>query len=38
MEYEARIAAKEQLYQEIAQSYQIVTDSKVASLLKSARE
>lgn len=38
MEYEAANAAKEQVYQEIAQNYQIVTDSQVAELLGSATE
>jgi hypothetical protein len=38
MEYEAANAAKEQLYQEIAQSYRIVTDAEVAQLLESATE
>lgn len=38
MEYEARNATREQLYQEIAQSYQIVTDSQVAQVLESATE
>jgi hypothetical protein len=35
MEYEAANAAKEQLYQEIAQSYRVVTDAEVARLLES---
>jgi parvulin-like peptidyl-prolyl isomerase len=35
MEYEAANAAKEQLYQEIAQTYRIVTDTEVARLLES---
>lgn len=35
MEYEAANSAKEQLYQEIAQSYQVVTDAEVAALLES---
>jgi parvulin-like peptidyl-prolyl isomerase len=35
MEYEATNASKEQLYQEIAQSYQVVTDAEVAALLES---
>ena len=35
MEYEAANAAKEQLYQEIAQSYQVVTDAEVAAVLES---
>jgi hypothetical protein len=34
MEYEVVNAAKEQLYQEIAQSYRIVTDAEVAALLE----
>jgi hypothetical protein len=38
MEYEAANAAKEQVYQEIAQTYQIVTDTQVAELLGSAAE
>jgi hypothetical protein len=36
MEYEARSAAREQLYQEIAQSYQIVLDGPVRELLEAA--
>lgn len=35
MEYEAVNAAKEQLYQEIAQIYHVVTDAEVARLLES---
>jgi hypothetical protein len=35
MEYEVVNAAKEQLYQEIAQTYRIVTDAEVAALLES---
>jgi len=35
MEYEASNAGKEQLYQEIAQGYRIVTDAEVAALLES---
>lgn len=38
MEYEAVNAAKEQLYQEIAQSYRVVTDAQVAGLLESTGE
>lgn len=38
MEYEAVTASKEQLYQEIAQSYRIVTDAEVARLLESTAE
>jgi hypothetical protein len=38
MEYEAVNASREQLYQEIAQNYHIVTDSQVAKLLGSATE
>jgi hypothetical protein len=38
MEYEARAAAREQLYQEIAQSYQIVLDRPVRELLEAAGE
>lgn len=38
MEYEAVNASREQLYQEIAQNYRIVTDSQVAKLLGSATE
>ena len=38
MEYEAAKAAKEQLYQEIAQSYRIVADAEVAALLESTAE
>ena len=36
MEYEARAAAREQLYQEIAQGYQIVLDRPVRELLDAA--
>jgi len=35
MEYDAATAAKEQLYQEIAQTYRIATDDEVARLLES---
>ena len=38
MEYEARNASKEQLYQEIAQSYQVVMDAEVRSLLETGSE
>jgi hypothetical protein len=38
MEYEARNASKEQLYQEIAQNYQVVMDAEVRDLLESATE
>jgi hypothetical protein len=38
MEYEARTAAKEQLYQEIAQNYQIMLDRPVRDLLEVAAE
>jgi hypothetical protein len=38
MEYEARSAAKEQLYQEIAQNYQIMLDRPVRDLLEAAAE
>jgi len=38
MEYEARNASKEQLYQEIAQNYQVVMDAEVRDLLESASE
>ena len=38
MEYEARNAAKEQLYQEIAQNYQIMLDRPVRDLLEVAAE
>jgi hypothetical protein len=38
MEYEARTAAKEQLYQEIAQNYQIMLDRPVRDLLEAAVE
>lgn len=38
MEYEARTAAREQLFQEIAQGYQIVLDRPVRELLETARE
>ena len=38
MEYEARAAAKEQLYQEIAQSYQIMLDRPVRDVLEAAAE
>lgn len=38
MEYEARNASKEQLYQEIAQSYQVVMDAEVRDLLESVSE
>lgn len=38
MEYEARRAAKEQLFQEIAQSYQIVFDGPVRELLEATNE
>ena len=38
MDYEARSAAKEQLYQEIAQSYQIMLDRPVRDLLEAAAE
>jgi len=38
MEYEARNASKEQLYQEIAQNYQVVMDAEVRGLLESASE
>lgn len=38
MEYETRNAAKEQLFQEIAQRYQIVMDEQVAKLLEPAAE
>ncbi|MGD8439011.1 MAG: peptidyl-prolyl cis-trans isomerase, partial [Holophagae bacterium] len=34
MEYEATTAAKEQLYQELVQTYRIVTDAEVAALLE----
>ncbi|MEE4273660.1 MAG: peptidylprolyl isomerase [Thermoanaerobaculales bacterium] len=38
IKYEAATAAKEQVYQEIAQSYRVVTDAEVAALLESAAE
>ena len=38
MEYEAVNAAKEQVYQEIAQGYRVVTDAEVAALLEPAAE
>ena len=38
MEYEARTAAKEQLYQEIAQNYQIMLDRPVRDLLETTAE
>lgn len=38
MEYEARAAAREQLYQEIAQGYQIVLDRPVRELLEATAE
>jgi parvulin-like peptidyl-prolyl isomerase len=38
MEYDARAAAKEQLYQEIAQTYQVVLDPRVRELLEAAAE
>jgi len=38
MEYDARAAAKEQLYQEIAQTYQVVLDPRVRELLQAAAE
>jgi hypothetical protein len=38
MEYEARNAAKEQLYQEIAQSYQIMLDGQVREVLEAGIE
>ena len=38
MEYEARTAAKEQLYQEIAQNYQIMLDRPVRDVLEAAAE
>jgi hypothetical protein len=38
MEYEARNAAKEQLFQEIAQQYQVLFDSDVRSLLESVEQ
>jgi hypothetical protein len=36
MEYEARNAAREQLYQEIAQGYQVLLDEQVRDLVESA--
>ncbi len=38
MEYEARSASKEQLYQEIAQTYQIMLDRPVREVLEAAAE
>ena len=38
MEYEARNAAKEQVFQEIAQQYQVIFDSDVRALLEGANE
>ncbi len=38
MEYEARTAAQEQLYQEIAQNYQIMLDRPVRDVLEAAAE
>lgn len=38
MEYEARNAAKEQLFQEIAQQYQVIFDNDVRALLEGASE
>ena len=38
MEYEARSAAKEQLYQEIAQTYQIMLDGPVREAMEAAAE
>ena len=38
MEYEARSASKEQLYQEIAQTYQIMLDKPVREVLEAAAE
>ena len=38
MEYEARNAAKEQLYQEIAQNYQVMLDRPVREVLEAAAE
>jgi hypothetical protein len=37
MEYEARNAAQEQLFQEIAQQYQVVFDGEVRALMESGR-
>jgi hypothetical protein len=34
MEYEARAAVREQLYQEIAQGYQVLLDPEVRELLE----
>ena len=38
MEYEARNAAQEQLFQEIAQQYQVVFDSEVRALMEIGRQ
>jgi hypothetical protein len=38
MEYEARNAAKEQLFQEIAQQYQVIFDNDVRALVEGANE
>jgi peptidyl-prolyl cis-trans isomerase C len=38
MEYEARNAAQEQLFQEIAQGYQVVFDGEVRALMESGRQ
>jgi hypothetical protein len=38
MEYEASSAAKEQLFQEIAQNYQIVFDRTVREFLQAVEE
>jgi hypothetical protein len=38
MEFEARTASREQLYQEIVQNYQIMLDRRVRELLESAAE
>jgi parvulin-like peptidyl-prolyl isomerase len=38
MEYEARNAAQEQLFQEIAQQYQVVFDDEVRGLMESAQQ
>jgi hypothetical protein len=34
MEYEARSAAREQLFQEIAQQYQVIFDDEVKALME----
>jgi hypothetical protein len=36
MEFEAKVSSKDQLYQEIAQNYEVVFDGEVRGLLESA--